>query len=458
MSKVNTPKGTRDFNPLVFVQRKYIFDTIAKAFQLSGFLPIETPSMENLSVLNGKYGEEGDRLIFKILNSGEYLKKVDSKALIEKDLKQVTSKISEKGLRYDLTVPFARYVVQHLNTITLPFKRYQIQPVWRAERPQKGRYREFFQCDGDIIGTTSLLNEMELLKIFDSVYSSLGLTDIIIKLNNRKILTGLSEIIGEQSRLTDMTVVIDKLDKIGIEKVQDELKSKGFDDEGLSTIKAFLEIKGDNKAKLAQLSQLLENSPIGLKGIEELSTLLNFTATVKVQRLEIDPTLARGLNYYTGAIFEAKPLDDSIGSIGAGGRYDNLTEVFGLKDMSGVGLSFGADRIYDLMEMRNLFPKHLSRTCDVLVINFDDQLLTGALDIVEKVKANGHSCMLYPEPAKMKKQMKYANSLEIPLVILYGEDEAAHSKFVLKNMQQGTQETFLIKELKSALKKTIINI
>jgi histidyl-tRNA synthetase len=455
MSKVNTPKGTRDFSPLEFVRRKYIFDTIASSFQASGFLPIETPSMENLSVLTGKYGEEGDRLIFKILNSGEYLKKVDSEALIEKDLSKITSKISEKGLRYDLTVPFARYVVQHLNDITFPFKRYQIQPVWRAERPQKGRYREFFQCDGDIIGSTSLLNEMELLKIFDSVYTTLGLEDTCIKLNNRKVLTGLADIIDEQDRLTDMTVVIDKLDKIGLDKVLEELQKKDFSENSLTTIKSFLSIAGSNKEKLKQLTVLIEKSEVGLKGIEELQTLLNLTEMAKVGKLEIDPTLARGLDYYTGAIFEAKPADGNMGSIGAGGRYDNLTEVFGLKDMSGIGLSFGADRIYDLMDMRNLFPDHLSRTCDVLVINFNDQLLSGALTIVESIKSSGKSCMLYPEPSKMKKQMKYANSLDIPLVILYGDDEAASSKFILKNMLNGSQETHLLKDLKSIIKKAL---
>jgi histidyl-tRNA synthetase len=455
MSKVNTPKGTRDFNPQQFVRRKFIFDTIAKAFQTAGFLPIETPSMENLSVLTGKYGEEGDRLIFKILNSGDYLKKVETQLLTDKNLKQISPKISEKGLRYDLTVPFARYVVQHLNEITLPFKRYQIQPVWRAERPQKGRYREFFQCDGDIIGSNSLLNEMELLKIFDSVYTKLGLKDTIIKINNRKILAGLADIIGQQDRLTEMTIVLDKLDKIGLEKIEEELLNKDFSSENLVIIKQFLKISGSNSSKLEQLKMILKNSEIGLKGIQELNTLFALTDKVQVARLEIDPTLARGLDYYTGAIFEAKPADGSIGSIGAGGRYDNLTEVFGLKNMSGVGLSFGLDRIYDLMEMRNLFSTHLSKACDVLVINFDDQLLTSALEIVEKIKSYGHSCMLYPEPSKMKKQMKYADSLNIPLVILFGEDEEANGKFVLKQMATGAQETHLLKDLKSAINKVI---
>ena len=457
MSKVNTPKGTRDFNPQVYQKRKYIFDTIAYAFKQSGFLPIETPAMENLSVLTGKYGDEGDRLIFKILNSGDYLAKVDQDTLVSKESRSLTPKISEKGLRYDLTVPFARYVVQHQNDITFPFKRYQIQPVWRAERPQKGRYREFFQCDGDIIGSSSLVNEMELLKIYDSVFTQLGLTDAIIKLNNRKVLTGLAEVIGEPTRLIEMTVVLDKLDKIGEEKILSELKLKNFSDESLKKIQEYLSIKGENSEVIQKLRDFLNTSEIGLQGVDELDQLLRLTKTVNVERLDIDPTLARGLDYYTGAIFEVKPADGSMGSIGAGGRYDNLTEVFGVKDMSGVGLSFGADRIYDLMDMRQLFPENLGRTCDILFVNFNDQLITNALEAVALIKSSGISCMLYPESAKLKKQFKYAHSLSIPLVIMMGEDEVKNKQFVLKNLDTGTQETFELTALIPTLKKILSN-
>ncbi len=453
MSKVKTPKGTRDFGPLVCAKRQYIFTTIAQAFQECGFLPIETPAMENLTVLTGKYGEEGDRLIYKVLNSGDYLQKLDPSLLSLNDTKLLTPKISEKGLRYDLTVPFARYVVQHQNDLIFPFKRYQIQPVWRAERPQKGRYREFFQCDGDIIGTNSLLNEIELLKIFDQVFNQLGLKDSIIKLNNRKILEGLAEIINEKDRLTDMTIVIDKLDKIGEEKVLEELKLKNFSEKGLEVIHSFLSLSGSNQKKMEGLQAMLRESEVAQTGIAELSKLLSLLGPAKIARVEIDPTLARGLDYYTGAIFEVKPSSGGAGSIASGGRYDNLTEIFGLKEMPGVGISFGADRIYDLMEERDLFPGNLAKTCDVLIAHFDEGSLPNALSMTQKVKEAGYSCMIYPAPSKIKKQMKYANALQIPLVIICGESEIENQTFILKNMTEGSQSTYSLSELPKVIKK-----
>lgn len=452
MSKISTPKGTRDFSPAEVMKRQYLFETIKSSFQKFGFMPLETPSMENLSVLTGKYGEEGDRLIFKILNSGDYLKKADDKILADKDVKALTPKISEKALRYDLTVPFARYVVQHQNDIVFPFKRYQIQPVWRAERPQKGRYREFFQCDADVVGTESLICEVELMQIYEEAFKALGLDGIAIKINNRKILTGMAEVIGEKDRIIDMTIAIDKLDKIGKEKVLEELKGKGFSDDSLTKLDPLFELKGNSEEQLAFMKTYLKGNEIGLKGIEELETVMKLCKEVGLELLEFEVTLARGLDYYTGAIFEVKVNDGSMGSIGAGGRYDNLTEIFGLKDVSGVGISFGADRIYDLLEMRDLFPKDIATTTKALVINFGSETLSSNLGILKTLRNQDIPAEIYPSEAKMKKQMKYANGKNIPFVILQGTDEAAEGKATLKDMEKGEQKLVDVKDLPKLLR------
>ncbi|WP_461630381.1 histidine--tRNA ligase [Labilibaculum euxinus] len=438
--KPSIPKGTRDFSPVEMVKRNYIFDTIKEVFQLYGFMPIETPSMENLSTLMGKYGEEGDKLLFKVLNSGDFLSKINEDQIREKNSVKLTTKISEKGLRYDLTVPFARYVVQHRNEIDFPFKRYQIQPVWRADRPQKGRYREFFQCDVDVIGSNSLLNEVELIQIVDQVYKRLQL-NVVVKLNNRKILAGIAEIIGEAEKIVDITVAIDKLDKIGLENVNKELADKGISQEAIDTLQPIILLSGSNSDKLAKLKELLSSSEIGMKGIEELETVFTYLSQLDVQiEVELDLTLARGLNYYTGAIFEVKSKDMEFGSITGGGRYDDLTGIFGLKDVSGVGISFGADRIYDVLEQMDKFPSNTGITTKVLFINFGEKEESFCLPILAKLRANGINAEIYPDSSKMKKQMTYANNKNIPFVILVGESEVEEGVVSLKNMESGDQE------------------
>ncbi|NOU60525.1 histidine--tRNA ligase [Marinifilum caeruleilacunae] len=438
--KPSIPKGTRDFSPVEMVKRNYIFDTIKEVFQLYGFMPIETPSMENLSTLMGKYGEEGDKLLFKVLNSGDFISKVRDEQLQERNSAKLTTKISEKGLRYDLTVPFARYVVQHRNDISFPFKRYQIQPVWRADRPQKGRYREFYQCDVDVIGSNSLLNEVELIQIVDEVYRRLQL-NVVVKLNNRKILAGIAEIIGEAEKIIDITVAIDKLDKIGLENVNKELAEKGVSAKAIETLQPIILLSGTNAEKAAKLKDLLADSEVGMKGIEELETVFNYLEKLDVQtEVELDLTLARGLNYYTGAIFEVKSKDMEFGSITGGGRYDDLTGIFGLKDVSGVGISFGADRIYDVLEQMDKFPEETAATTKVLFINFGEKEELFCLPILAKLRANGVNAEIYPASQKMKKQMTYANNKNIPFVIMVGESEMEEGLVSLKNMETGDQE------------------
>nr|WP_320118297.1 histidine--tRNA ligase [uncultured Marinifilum sp.] len=445
--KPSIPKGTRDFSPVEMVKRNYIFDTIKDVFQLYGFMPIETPSMENLSTLMGKYGEEGDKLLFKVLNSGDFISKVRQEQLQERNSVKLTTKISEKGLRYDLTVPFARYVVQHRNEISFPFKRYQIQPVWRADRPQKGRYREFYQCDVDVIGSNSLLNEVELIQIVDEVYRRLQL-NVIVKLNNRKILAGIAEIIGEAEKIVDITVAIDKLDKIGLDNVNKELVEKGISAKAIETLQPIILLAGTNSEKIAKLKELLASSEIGMKGIEELETVFSYLEKLGVKtEVELDLTLARGLNYYTGAIFEVKSKDMEFGSITGGGRYDDLTGIFGLKDVSGVGISFGADRIYDVLEQMDKFPKETAATTKVLFINFGEKEELFCLPILAKLRANGVNAEIYPASQKMKKQMTYANNKNIPFVIMVGESEIQEGKLSLKDMDSGEQTKLTPEEL-----------
>jgi len=445
--KPSIPKGTRDFSPVEMVKRNYIFDTIKEVFQRYGFMPIETPSMENLSTLMGKYGEEGDKLLFKVLNSGDFLSKINEDQIREKNSVKITTKISEKGLRYDLTVPFARYVVQHRNEINFPFKRYQIQPVWRADRPQKGRYREFYQCDVDVIGSNSLLNEVELIQIVDQVYKKLQL-NVVVKLNNRKILAGIAEIIGEAEKITDITVAIDKLDKIGLENVNKELADKGISQEAMNTLQPIILLSGSNEDKLSKLKELLSQSETGMKGVEELETVFTYLSQLDVQtEVELDLTLARGLNYYTGAIFEVKSKDMEFGSITGGGRYDDLTGIFGLKDVSGVGISFGADRIYDVLEQMNKFPTNTGITTKVLFINFGEKEEAFCLPVLAKLRANGINAEIYPASQKMKKQMTYANNKNIPFVILVGETEMQEGLVSLKNMESGEQEKLTPEQL-----------
>lgn len=445
--KPSIPKGTRDFSPVEMVKRNYIFDTIKEVFQLYGFMPIETPSMENLSTLMGKYGEEGDKLLFKVLNSGDFISKVRDEQLQERNSVKLTTKISEKGLRYDLTVPFARYVVQHRNDISFPFKRYQIQPVWRADRPQKGRYREFYQCDVDVIGSNSLLNEVELIQIVDEVYRRLQL-NVVVKLNNRKILAGIAEIIGEAEKIIDITVAIDKLDKIGLENVNKELAEKGVSAKAIETLQPIILLSGTNSEKAAKLKELLADSEVGMKGIEELETVFNYLESLNVEtEVELDLTLARGLNYYTGAIFEVKSKDMEFGSITGGGRYDDLTGIFGLKDVSGVGISFGADRIYDVLEQMNKFPEETAATTKVLFINFGEKEELFCLPVLSKLRANGINAEIYPASQKMKKQMTYANNKNIPYVIMVGETEMEEGVVSLKNMETGDQEKLTPEQL-----------
>ncbi|HAF28204.1 MAG TPA: histidine--tRNA ligase [Bacteroidales bacterium] len=449
--KPSVPKGTRDFSPVEMVKRNFIFDTIKEVFKRYGYLPIETPSMENLSTLFGKYGEEGDKLLFKILNSGDYLAKVKTD-LKEAESNKFALEISEKGLRYDLTVPFARFVVQHLNEITFPFKRYQIQPVWRADRPQKGRYREFYQCDVDVIGSNSLLNEVELVQIIDQVFQKLNV-NALIKINNRKILAGIAEMIGEPDKLTDITVAIDKLEKIGKKGVTDELLAKGLSTNSVAGLDPIFELKGDNAIKLESLRSILKDSEIGLKGVTEVETVLNYFNSLTLNtELELDLTLARGLNYYTGAIFEVKAKDVEIGSICGGGRYDDLTGIFGLKDVSGVGVSFGADRIYDVMELLDVFPKEIIASTTVMFVNFGEKEEKYCLPLLQKLRENGINSEIFPESAKMKKQMTYANNKNIPFVVLVGESEMEKELLTVKDMISGDQSEMKFEELLNKLK------
>ncbi|MBA6316692.1 histidine--tRNA ligase [Cellulophaga baltica] len=443
--KPSIPKGTRDFTPSEVVKRNYIFDTIKKNFQTFGFQPIETPSFENSDTLMGKYGDEGDRLIFKILNSGDYLNKVDDATYREKNSNAITSKISEKALRYDLTVPFARYVVMHQNEIDFPFKRYQIQPVWRADRPQKGRFREFYQCDADVVGSNSLLQEVEFVQLYDAVFADLKLDGVTIKMNNRKILAGIAEVIGAKDNLIDFTVALDKLDKIGEEGVKKEMLEKGISEASIEKASPLFNLTGTNLEQLDALEKLLSSSEEGAKGVEELRFIIETISELGLQTatLAIDVTLARGLNYYTGAIFEVgAPEGVKMGSIGGGGRYDDLTGIFGLKDVSGVGISFGLDRIYLVLEELNLFPEAIDRSLQVLCVNFGEKEALTALKLVTNLRKIGVKADVYPSSAKMQKQMKYANNRNVPFVILIGDEELANNSFVVKNMKAGSQQTY----------------
>ena len=447
MQKPSIPKGTRDFSPVEMAKRNYIFNTIREVYHLYGFQQIETPAMENLSTLMGKYGEEGDKLLFKILNSGDCFAGIAKEELEEMNPVKFAAKACEKGLRYDLTVPFARFVVQHRNEISFPFKRYQIQPVWRADRPQKGRYREFYQCDGDVVGSDSLINEVELIQIMDEVFHRFGIR-VCIKMNNRKILSGIAEVIGAADKIVDITVAIDKLDKIGLDKVNEELRDKGLSEEAIAKLQPVILLSGSNREKIASLKEVLAASETGLKGIEEMEFILDSIEKLALRaELELDLTLARGLNYYTGAIFEVKALDVQIGSITGGGRYDNLTGVFGMEGVSGVGISFGADRIYDVLNQLDLYPKDALQTTQLLFVNFGSQEEAYLLPIVAKVRAAGIRTELYPESCKMKKQMSYADAKKIPFVAIVGETEMAEGKINLKNMLTGEQSMLTIDEL-----------
>ncbi|MBE6302779.1 MAG: histidine--tRNA ligase [Bacteroidales bacterium] len=446
-AKPSIPKGTRDFSPIEMSKRNYIFDTIRKAFHLFGFQQIETPAMENLSTLMGKYGEEGDKLLFKIQNSGDYFNGISDEELLSRNAQKLASKFCEKGLRYDLTVPFARYVVMHRNDIVFPFKRYQIQPVWRADRPQKGRYREFYQCDADVIGSDSLINEVELVQLIDHVFTQLKIR-VAIKINNRKILAGIAEVIGEPEKIIDITIAIDKLDKIGLDGVIAELKEKGITDEAIEKLLPILQAQGNNSEKLATIAQVLKGNATGEKGVEEVNFILDTISTLAINSdVELDLTLARGLNYYTGAIFEVKALDVAIGSISGGGRYDNLTGVFGMDGTSGVGISFGADRIYDVMNQLNLYPEDSIINTQVLFVNFGAKEAAYSLGVISQLRKNNISAELYPETGKMKKQMGYANSHNIPYVAIIGEAEMESNLIALKDMNSGEQKQITIEEL-----------
>ena len=450
-TKPGIPKGTRDFSPVEMAKRNYIFNTIREVFYLYGFQQIETPSMENLSTLMGKYGEEGDKLLFKIQNSGDYFSGLTDEELLSRNAAKLASKFCEKGLRYDLTVPFARYVVMHRDEISFPFKRFQIQPVWRADRPQKGRYREFYQCDADVVGSNSLLNEVELVQMIDAVFSKFGIR-VSIKINNRKILTGIAEIIGEADKIVDITVAIDKLDKIGLENVNAELASKGIPQEAIDKLQPIILLSGSNEEKLETLKSVLAASETGLKGVEESEFILKTISTLGIKsEVELDLTLARGLNYYTGAIFEVKALDVQIGSISGGGRYDNLTGVFGMDGMSGVGISFGADRIYDVLNQLYLYPEDASFGTQLLFVNFGEAEAAYVLPVLAKVRAAGIRAEIYPDSAKMKKQMSYANAKAIPFVAIVGENEMNEGKVMLKNMATGEQSLYTPEELVAAL-------
>ena len=453
--KPSIPKGTRDFNPEEVAKRNYIFSTIKSQFQRFGFQPIETPSFENSDTLMGKYGEEGDRLIFKILNSGDFLSKVDEPLYALKDSGKITPKISEKALRYDLTVPFARYVVQHQNEIEFPFKRYQMQPVWRADRPQKGRFREFYQCDADVVGSDSLWQEVEFVQLYDNVFTALKLEGATIKINNRKILSGIAEVIGASDKLIDFTVALDKLDKIGEDKVKEEMLGKGISEDGIAKLQPLFTLKGDFGSQIESLKSILSTSEEGQKGIEELS-FINEAITalgLKSAKLQLDVTLARGLNYYTGAIFEVSaPEGVAMGSIGGGGRYDDLTGIFGLKNVSGVGISFGLDRIYLVLEELGLFPETITKSTEVLFINFGDKESLFSLKAIKALRENNINAELYPDSAKMKKQMNYANKRNIPYVVLVGEEELKNNQFTLKNMISGEQDKVDLEALVTKLK------
>lgn len=452
MQKPSIPKGTRDFSPEEMAKRNYIFNTIREVYHLYGFQQIETPAMENLSTLMGKYGEEGDKLLFKILNSGDCFSGITDEELLERNAVKFGVKACEKGLRYDLTVPFARYVVQHRNDITFPFKRYQIQPVWRADRPQKGRYREFYQCDADVVGSDSLLNEVELMQIVDTVFSRFNIR-VCIKINNRKILSGIAEIIGEADKIVDITVAIDKLDKIGLENVNAELKEKGISDEAIAKLQPIILLSGTNTEKLATLKSVLAASETGMKGVEESEFILGTLETMGLKNeIELDLTLARGLNYYTGAIFEVKALDVQIGSITGGGRYDNLTGVFGMAGVSGVGISFGADRIFDVLNQLELYPKEAVNGTELMFVNFGDKEAAFSMSMLAKVRAAGIRAEIFPDAAKMKKQMSYANAKSVPFVAIVGENEMNEGKAMLKNMETGEQNLVSVEELIAALR------
>lgn len=452
MAKPSIPKGTRDFSPVEMAKRNYIFDTIRSVYALYGFQQIETPAMETLQTLMGKYGEEGDKLLFKVLNSGDCLAKIDDEELLGRNSLHLASKLCEKGLRYDLTVPFARYVVQHREDIQLPFKRYQIQPVWRADRPQKGRYREFYQCDADVVGSDSLLNEVELMQIVDTVFTKFGIR-VAIKINNRKILTGIAEVIGEAEKIVDITVAIDKLDKIGIDNVNEELRRVGISEEAIEKLQPIIALVGTNDEKLATIADVLAGSEVGLKGVEETRFILDMLKTCGLHnQIDLDLTLARGLNYYTGAIFEVKALDYAIGSITGGGRYDNLTGIFGLSGLSGVGISFGADRIYDVLGGLNLYPKEAVNGTQLLFINFGEKESAYCLPVLRQCREAGIRTEIYPDSVKMKKQMAYANAKQVPFVALAGESEIAECKLTLKNMTTGEQTLVTPEELITIVK------
>ena len=445
--KPSIPKGTRDFSPEEMAKRNYIFNTIREVYALHGFQQIETPAMETLQTLMGKYGEEGDKLLFKILNSGDFTNKVSDEELLGRQPLHLAARICEKGLRYDLTVPFARYVVMHREELQLPFKRYQIQPVWRADRPQKGRYREFYQCDADIVGSDSLLNEVELMQMVDQVFAKFGIR-VAIKINNRKILSGIAEVIGEAEKIVDITVAIDKLDKIGLDGVNAELSASGIAQESIDKLQPIIALTGTNEEKLDTIANVLQTSETGLKGVEEVRTILDTLKLCQLtNRIDLDLTLARGLNYYTGAIFEVKALDVQIGSITGGGRYDNLTGIFGMPGLSGVGISFGADRIFDVLNTLDLYPKEAVDTTKVLFINFGDAETAYCLPLADRLRQAGISCEIYPDKAKMKKQMGYANAKHIPFVALAGDNEIAEQKVTLKNMETGEQSLLSIEEM-----------
>ena len=445
--KPSIPTGTRDFGPIEMAKRNYIFNTIREVYALYGFQQIETPAMETLQTLMGKYGEEGDKLLFKVLNSGDFLSKTTDEELQERNSLHLAAKLCEKGLRYDLTVPFARYVVMHREELQLPFKRYQIQPVWRADRPQKGRYREFYQCDADVVGSDSLLNEVELMQIVDTVFSRFGIR-VQIKINNRKILSGIAEVIGAADKIVDITVAIDKLDKIGIDNVNAELREDGLSEEQIAKLQPIIQLSGSNDEKLTTIADVLKDSETGLKGVEEIRFILNVLKTTGLKNeIQLDLTLARGLNYYTGAIFEVKALDVQIGSITGGGRYDNLTGIFGMPGLSGVGISFGADRIYDVLNQLDLYPKDSVTATQVLFINFGEQETAYCLPIINNVRARGIRAEIFPDAAKMKKQMAYANAKQIPFVALAGENEIKEGKLTLKNMSTGEQQMLTPEEV-----------
>lgn len=449
-NKPSIPKGTRDFGPVEMAKRNYIFNTIKEVYALYGFSQIETPSMENLSTLMGKYGEEGDKLLFKILNSGDFLHGMTADEVANTSTLKLAAKFCEKGLRYDLTVPFARYVVQHRDELQLPFKRYQIQPVWRADRPQKGRYREFYQCDADVVGSDSLINEVELMQIVDTVFTKFGIR-VQIKINNRKILTGIAEVIGEADKIVDITVAIDKLDKIGLEAVNDELRNDGISEEAIEKLQPIIKLEGTNDQKLQVIREVLASSKVGIKGVEETQYILDNLKGCLKNEIQLDLTLARGLNYYTGAIFEVKALDVQIGSITGGGRYDNLTGIFGMPGLSGVGISFGADRIYDVLNQLELYPTDAMTGTQLLFINFGEKETAYCMPIARVAREAGIRTEVYPDSVKMKKQMAYANAKQIPFVALAGENEIAENKLTLKNMVTGEQKLVSQEELIAAI-------